>query len=141
MMFPLNHTLESWLLKLEDHVTSRVYSKWRHTPFNLDGMNWREFRGVAEGIFVKDISTKSFSEHFNTSLFIVEPSGELPRHQHSHAHVIYFLSGEGELWVGAETQEVKPRLVTLISSEEKHGYKNTGKTDMMLVVINTPATR
>lgn len=109
--------------------------------FNVGGMNWREFGGVAEGILVKDISTKSFSEHFNTSLFMVEPSGELPRHQHSHAHVIYFLSGEGELWVGAETQEVKPGLVALISSEEKHGYKNTGKTGMMLLVINTPATR
>lgn len=112
-----------------------------HLSFNLDEVDWREFGGIAEGIFVKDISTRAFSEQFNTSLFMVKPNGELPKHQHSHAHVFYFLSGEGKLWLGTETQRVKPGLVALIPNGEEHGYRNTGRTDMMLLVINTPATR
>ena len=109
--------------------------------FSLDEVDWREFGGIAKDVFVKDISTRAFSEQFNASLFMVKPNGELPKHQHSHAHVIYFLGGEGKLWVGTKTQRVKPGLVALIPSGEGHGYKNTGTTNMMLLVINTPATR
>jgi len=109
--------------------------------FNLKETEWRPFGGATKGVLVKDISTKAFAEEFNLSLFKVEPGGEFPRHRHPHAHVLYFLSGEGECWVGKKQYNAKPGDVALIQANEEHGYKNTSGTDMLLVVLNKPATR
>jgi len=112
-----------------------------HLYFNLGEVGWREFGHNTKGVFFKDISTKAFREGFNISLFRVKLNGEFPRHKHSHAHVLYFLSGEGECWVGGKTYEIKPGDVALVEGEVEHGYKNTGDTDLLLVVLNAPATR
>ena len=109
--------------------------------FSLEGVEWREFGQNTKEVFFKDISTRVFKEGFNVSLFRVKPGGEFPSHRHSHAHVLYFLSGKGECLIGAETYEIKPNDVALIQAEEEHSYKNTGNTDMLLVVLNAPATR
>jgi quercetin dioxygenase-like cupin family protein len=112
-----------------------------HSYFSLDKVEWRAFGHNTKGVFFKDVSTRVFREGFNVSLFRVKPDGEVPRHRHSHAHVLYFLSGEGECWVGAKTYEIKPGDVALVDREVEHGYKNTGDTDLLLVVLNAPATR
>jgi len=112
-----------------------------HSYFNLEEVDWREFGGNTKGVFFKDISTKTFTERFNVSLFRVKPGGEFPSHKHSHAHVLYFLGGSGECWIGTKTYEIKPKDVALVQSEVEHGYKNTGDTDLLLVVLNAPATR
>jgi len=112
-----------------------------HLYFSLEEVEWREFGHDTKRVFFKDISTKMFSEGYNVSLFRVKPDGEVPRHKHSHAHVLYFLSGEGECWVGDKTYGIKSGDVALVDREVEHGYRNTGKTDMLLVVLNAPATR
>jgi len=111
------------------------------TFFNLEEAEWRPFGGSTKGVLVKDISTKAYAEEFNLSLFKVETSGEFPRHKHSHAHVLYFLSGKGECWIGKKQYKTKPGDVALIQANEEHGYKNTGGTDMLLIVLNKSATR
>ena len=113
----------------------------RQQYFNLDEIAWREFGGITKGVFVKDVSTRAFMEKFNISLFRVEPDGEFPKHKHSHAHVLYFLKGEGKCWIGTRSYQIKHGDVALIRSEEEHGYKNMGKSDLLLVVLNCPATR
>ena len=112
-----------------------------HQYFNLDDVAWREFGGVTRGVFVKDVSTRAFTEEFNLSLFQVEPDGEFPRHKHSHAHVLYFLIGKGECLVGSRSYQIRPGDVALVPKEEEHGYRNTGKEDLLLLVVNFPATR
>lgn len=112
-----------------------------HLYFSLEGVEWREFGHNTRGVFFKDISTKAFVEGFNVSLFRVKPNGEFPSHKHSHAHILYFLGGKGECWIGTETYEIKPNDVALVQSGVKHGYGNTGDTDLLLIVLNAPATR
>ena len=107
----------------------------------LEKLSGRSSGATQRGVFFKDISTKAFREGFNASLFRVKPDGEFPRHKHSHAHILYFLSGKGECWVSDKTYEIKPGDVALVEEEVEHGYKNNGKTDMLLVVLNAPATR
>ncbi|MFQ6064555.1 MAG: cupin domain-containing protein [Candidatus Bathyarchaeia archaeon] len=109
--------------------------------FNVDEIDWREFGGITKGVFVKDVSTKTFTEKFNISLFRVKLDGEFPKHKHSHAHVLYFLKGKGRCWIGTKNYQIKPGDVALIRSGEEHGYRNTGKSDLLLVVLNCPATR
>jgi quercetin dioxygenase-like cupin family protein len=109
--------------------------------FNLDETAWREFGGITKGVFVRDVSTRTFTEKFSISLFKVEPDGGFPKHRHPHAHVFYFLRGKGICWIGTKSFQIKPGYVALIRSEEEHGYLNTGKSDLLLVVLNCPATR
>jgi len=109
--------------------------------FNLEEVRWQEFGRNTRGVLFKDISTKAFREGFNVSLFRVKPNGEVPSHKHSHAHILYFLSGKGECRIATKVSKIKPNDVALVQSGEEHGYKNTGNTDMLLVVLNTPATR
>lgn len=109
--------------------------------FNLGEIAWREFGGITKGVFVKDVSTRAFTKKFNISLFKVEPGGEFPKHKHAHAHILYFVRGRGKCWIGAKSYQIRPGDVALIRSEEEHGYKNTGKIDLLLLVLNCPATR
>jgi len=76
--------------------------------FNLDEVAWREFGGSTRGVFVKALATKASTEKFNLSLFRVEPDAEFPRHKPSHAHVLHFLRGRGECWVGSRSYQAKP---------------------------------
>ncbi len=109
--------------------------------FDLNEVAWRKFQHNTTSVFVKDLSNKEFDEHFNISLFKVAYRGEFPKHHHKHSHVIYFLSGVGEFWVGSRIYKAKPGTVALVRSNEEHGYRNTGKEDLKLIVSNSPATR
>jgi len=109
--------------------------------FSLDDVGWREFGDLTRGVFVKDLATRAFTGEFNLSLFRVKPHGKFPRHKHSHAHVLYFLRGMGECWVGSESYQIESGDGALVPKEEEHGYRNTGKEDLLLLVVNFPATR
>ena len=102
---------------------------------------WRRFKKSTIGVFVKDLSTKEFDKNFNVSIFKVMPGGKFPNHHHNHSHVMYFLGGVGEYWVGQERCKAEPGRSALVESGKEHGYINTGKTDLTLIVINSPATR
>jgi len=109
--------------------------------FDSTSIPWRSFEHNTNNVFVKDLSNKEFSEHFNISLFRVERDGEFPIHNHSHSYIMHFLSGTGELLVEQRLTNAKPGLVAKIESNEDHGYRNTGRDDLILIVLNTPATR
>jgi len=68
-------------------------------------------------------------------LMKVEPSGEFPVHKDAFHHIFYFLEGTGELWLANETLEIKEGLIVEVPSGVKHGYKNTGKDDLLLITL------
>jgi mannose-6-phosphate isomerase-like protein (cupin superfamily) len=43
--------------------------------------------------------------------------------------------------VGSESYQIESGDVALVPKEEEHGHRNTGKEDLLLLVVNFPATR
>ena len=68
----------------------------------------------------------------------VEPGGRFSPHVDAYAHLFYFLSGQGAVWMGGERSEARPGVVAQIDAGVEHAYENTGQEDLVLVSMNIP---
>jgi len=103
--------------------------------FNLDALPWKTVRpDVTSGV-----SGKAMHDgHVKAVLTRVEPGGGFRVHTDAYAHVFYFLSGDGILWVGGDRTPARPGLVARIEAGVPHAYENTGSADLVLVSMNLP---
>ena len=47
----------------------------------------------------------------------------------------YFISGQGKMWVGTETFEIKPGDAVMAPPDLDHGFENTGDKTLKLAII------
>jgi len=86
------------------------------------------------------VTGKAFQEgQVKAVLTRVAPGGGFRQHTDAYAHVFYFLSGEGLLWVGEEQRAARAGLVARIEAGVPHAYRNTGPEDLLLVSLNLPS--
>ena len=106
--------------------------------YELKELEWKTTRKD----LTKDVFGKSLLPEESTNVKIVltkvEPGGEFALHKDPYHHVFYFIEGRGVGWLGAETYEIKPDLVVEVPAGEQHGYKNTGKENIVLLTVNIP---
>jgi quercetin dioxygenase-like cupin family protein len=69
----------------------------------------------------------------------VAPGGEFAGHRDAYHHLLYFLEGEGEGWMGAERYPIRPGLAVEVPAGVEHGYRNDGQGDLLLLTLNLPA--
>jgi len=70
----------------------------------------------------------------------LKPGETLDVHANPFDVVFYTLAGTGELVVGEETKTVAPDTVIEVAAGEMRGWKNTGSTDLRVLVLKVPAT-
>ena len=68
----------------------------------------------------------------------VAPGGEFLPHVDGYHHVILILEGEGEASVGEAAMALKPGTVVEIPAGERHGYRNAGPGELLLLTFNLP---
>ena len=61
--------------------------------------------------------------------------GLVPRHIHPVEEVLVFLAGEGIASLGDESVPVGPGVTLHIPAGEPHGFRNTGASELRLLVI------
>jgi quercetin dioxygenase-like cupin family protein len=102
----------------------------------LKDVPWEPFGGQTKGIFRKGLSNEIFSSGFKASLTVAKPGGEFPEHIDPYSHIFFVLEGKGEAVVEGQTIPLKKGTALTVAAGEKHGYKNAGPKDLLLITLN-----
>ena len=81
------------------------------------------------------LSDGDYSSAFNAELVRLEPGDHSVPHIEPWSHLLYFLSGTGDVTINGETQPVATGTVCQISAGQKHSLRNLGKDDMDIVPL------
>ncbi len=108
---------------------------------DLAAREWAPGPPGSRGVSQKVISGKAFCPGFMAALSRVAPGGEFPSHAHDYVHVFYVLEGAASFSVGRQEIRGERGTVVRVPADVPHGYRNPGPGEMLLLVINSPATR
>ena len=101
--------------------------------FDVAALEWQPIRpDVARGVFGKTL----LAGEVKIVLTRVAPGGRFDLHRDDYAHLFYFLSGQGIVWVDDQQYSVTPGLVVRVSAGDLHAYENTGEQDLTLISAN-----
>ena len=112
--------------------------------FSLDSLEWKALRGLpgARGFEFKPVSDKTYTAAYNSELVRLEPGDHSVPHRETWNHMLYFLSGTGDMDIEGEASPIAPGSVALVKAGELHSLRNTGQDDMViLAVYDPPRTR
>lgn len=85
------------------------------------------------------ISKNDGSPNFSFRVFTIGPDGNTPYHTHPFEHLNYVISGQGVLVdVEGKTREIGTGEFALVLPDEKHQYRNTSKTEPLVVICAVP---
>ncbi len=104
--------------------------------------NVKKFRPNMEG--AKDvfkqvpISKEHGAPNFSFRVFTIEPGGHTPLHNHPFEHANYVIEGKGIVVEGDKTHELKKGDFVLILPGETHQYRNTSKSEPLLIICAVP---
>ena len=102
----------------------------------LDHLPWELFGGKTREIYRKSLSKQAFPSNFKASLTLAKPGGEFPEHADPYTHIFYIIEGEGEAWVEGNKIIWRSGTALTVPAGKKHGYRNTGKRDLLLITLN-----
>ena len=85
------------------------------------------------------ISKDDGSPNFSFRVFTIGPDGHTPYHTHPFEHLNYVMSGQGGLVdVDGKESELSAGEFALVLPDEKHRYRNTSKTEPLVVICAVP---
>ena len=108
---------------------------------DLTSRDWVPGPVGAEGISQKMLSGRAFCPGFTAVLSRVAVGGGFPVHTHDYVHVFYVLEGTASFSVHGQEIPGGKGTVVRTSPHAPHGYRNPGPDEVLLLVINSPATR
>jgi quercetin dioxygenase-like cupin family protein len=108
----------------------------KNFQLNLEDLPWEPFGGKTREIYRKSLSKQSFPSNFKASLTLAKPGGEFPEHADPYTHIFYIIEGEGEAWIEGERIIWRKGAALTVPAGKKHGYRNPGKTDLVLITLN-----
>jgi len=104
--------------------------------FDISSLEWKPVRPeITDGVFGRAMLDGSIK----AVLTRVSPGGKFKMHADKYAHLFYFLSGEGSVWIGDKRSDVRTGVVVQVDAGVMHAYENTGREDLILVSLNIPA--
>ncbi len=102
----------------------------------LNELPWEPFGGRTKDVFRKSLSAQTFPSGFKASLTLTKPGGEFPEHVDPYSHIFFVLEGKGEAVVEGLTLPLKKGTALTVAAGKKHGYKNPGPEDLLLITLN-----
>lgn len=103
--------------------------------FDAADLNWQPVRpSITLDVFGKNL----LDGKTKVVLTRVAPGGKFKTHRDHYAHLFYFLSGSGAVWVGDQQFDVRAGVVVRINAGEMHAYENTSADDLVLISMNLP---
>jgi quercetin dioxygenase-like cupin family protein len=75
------------------------------------------------------------AHNFAMRVFEVEPEGYTPLHKHPWEHEVFVLEGTGQLFDGEKTTLFTAGDVVFVPPNERHQFKNEGKTLLKFICL------
>jgi len=111
--------------------------------FSLDNISWNDLRGLpgARGFEFKALTDDAYTKAYSCELVRLEPGDHSVPHIEPWSHLLYFLSGTGEITIDGNTSPVRSSTVCQVHAGEKHSLRNLGSDDMLILTIYDPPRR
>ena len=88
----------------------------------------------AKGVYKQiPLSTKDGVPTFSFRVFTIEPGGHTPFHQHPFEHMNYVIEGSGILIAVDQEHELSEGDFALVLPDEKHQFRNTGHSELIII--------
>ena len=84
------------------------------------------------------ISKQDGTPAFSVRVFTIEPGGHTPFHNHPFEHLNYIIDGEGVLVGRDKETPIKKGDFALVLPGEQHQYKNTSKSQSLVLMCAVP---
>ncbi len=108
---------------------------------DLASRDWAPGPGDARGGTQKLISGRAFCAGFMAALSRVGAGGEYPVRAHDYVHVFCVLEGTASFALDGQEVRGGKGTAVRVPADMPHGYRNPGPQELLLLVINSPATR
>ena len=106
--------------------------------YNIADKDWKETRPkITTKVYGKSLIPQEWSD-MKMVLTKVEPGGEFSTHIDAYHHIFYYLEGTGIGWIEDEEYEIQSGLVVEVLAGKKHGYRNSGSQELILITLNIP---
>jgi quercetin dioxygenase-like cupin family protein len=79
------------------------------------------------------LSTEDGVPTFSFRVFTIEPGGHTPFHQHPFEHMNYVIKGSGVIVAADREYDLGEGDFALVLPDEKHQFRNTGNTDLIVI--------
>ena len=111
--------------------------------FSVDDIAWSDLRGLpgARGFEFKALTDDDYTKAYSGELVRLEPGDHSVPHVEPWSHLLYFLSGTGDITIDGDVSAVRSGTVCQVSAGEKHSLRNLGSDDMLLLTIYDPPRR
>ncbi|NOX45457.1 MAG: cupin domain-containing protein [Chlorobi bacterium] len=98
-----------------------------------------EMEGVKDAWKQVPLSKEDNAPVYAYRVFIIEPEGFTPYHQHPYEHMNYVIEGKGALVNEAgEEQAIKAGDFALVLPDEKHQYRNKSADKDFVMICGVP---
>jgi quercetin dioxygenase-like cupin family protein len=109
---------------------------------NIDERDWLALTGLAgaRGYEYVPLVTDepSYTNAFSCEMVKLGPADHSVPHVEPWNHALYFVSGAGELTIGARTWPVRAGTFAKVKAGERHALRNAGPGDMLVLTIYDP---
>ncbi len=79
-------------------------------------------------------------KHTQIVVMSIPPGGEIGEETHEGTdQVLYLVEGEGEVFLNGEKKAYKTGDIVLVHDGTRHNFKNTGKQDLKIITMYSPA--
>jgi quercetin dioxygenase-like cupin family protein len=108
--------------------------------FSVDDLGWKDLRGLpgARGFEFKALTDDAYTKAYSCELVRLEPGDHSVPHVEPWSHLLYFLSGTGDITIDGSTSPVRTGTVCQVRAGEKHSLRNLGADDMVILTIYDP---
>lgn len=79
------------------------------------------------------LSVKDGVPNFSFRVFTIKPGGHTPFHRHPFEHMNYVIAGRGVLVAADGGLELNKGDFASVLPDEKHQFRNTGKSDLVII--------
>ena len=108
--------------------------------FCIDDLSWEDLRDLpgARGYQFKALTEKTYTEAYSCELVRLEPGDHSVPHIERWNHLLYILSGAGEIDIEGRVSTLKGGTVCQVCAGDLHSMRNLGEDVMSLLVIYDP---
>ena len=108
--------------------------------FSVDDVPWADLKGLpgARGFEFKALTNDAYTKAYSCELVRLEPGDHSVPHIEPWSHLLYILSGTGDVTIDGSTAPIRSGTVCQVRAGEKHSLRNLGEDNMLVLVIYDP---